>query len=82
MSARRILVTGGAGYIGSTTCLALLEAGHSIVVVDNLSNSSEIALERVRDLAPAGAELEFHRVDIRDTAALDAVVAAAPPPCA
>ncbi len=78
MSARRILVTGGAGYIGSTTCLALLEAGHSIVVVDNLSNSSEIALERVRDLAPAGAELEFHRVDIRDTAALDAVVAAAP----
>jgi UDP-glucose 4-epimerase len=76
MTTGRILVTGGAGYIGSTTCLALLEAGWSIVVVDNLANSSEVALDRVRALAPAGADLTFHRVDIRDSAALDAVFAA------
>ena len=44
----RILVTGGAGYIGSHTCVALLAEGHDLVVVDNLDNSSERSLERVR----------------------------------
>ena len=43
----RILVTGGAGYIGSHTCVELLEAGHEVVVVDNLCNSSKEAIRRV-----------------------------------
>lgn len=66
------MLTGGAGYIGSHTCVVLLEAGHRVVVVDDLSNSSEEAIERVRRLAPG--DLAFHRVDIRDTEALDRVV--------
>ena len=69
----RILVSGGAGYIGSHTCVELLSAGHRVVVVDNLSNSSPVALERVRELAPG--ELELHQVDLRDAEALDRVVA-------
>nr|MBP6788023.1 SDR family NAD(P)-dependent oxidoreductase [Promineifilum sp.] len=72
----RILVTGGAGYIGSHTALELLGAGHDVVVVDNLSNSREEALRRVMELA--GRPLTFHRVDLLDRAALDAVFAAAP----
>src|SRR3954453_13077022 len=69
-----VLVTGGAGYIGSHTCVQLLAAGHRVVVVDDLSNSSPVALERVRELAGAGEDqLVFHRVDIRDAPALDAV---------
>ncbi len=66
-----ILVTGGAGYIGSHTCVQLLEAGHDVVVVDNLSNSSTIALDRVRDLAVGS--LTFHEVDLRDRSATAAV---------
>ena len=46
----RILVTGGAGYIGSHTCLELLRAGHEVVVIDNLSNSKAEALRRVQEL--------------------------------
>lgn len=46
-----ILVTGGAGYIGSHTCLALLEAGHDVIVADNLSNSNFNNLERVQQIA-------------------------------
>ena len=72
----RILVTGGAGYIGSHTALELLGAGPDVVVVDNLSNSREEALRRVMELA--GRPLTFHRVDLLDRAALDAVFAAAP----
>ena len=73
---QRILVTGGAGYIGSTTCVSLLEAGYELVVVDNLANSSRVSLDRVLELAPG--QLSFHQVDIRDTAGLDAAFAAAP----
>ena len=69
----RILVTGGAGYIGSHTCLELLRAGHEVVVVDNLSNSKAEALRRVQELA--GRPLAFHRVDLLDRAALDAAFA-------
>ena len=65
MGSQRILVTGGAGYIGSTTCVSLLEAGHEIVVVDNLSNSSKAALDRVLELVPNG-DLTFYELDIRD----------------
>ncbi len=67
----KILVTGGAGYIGSHTCLELLQAGHEVVVVDNLDNSVEESLHRVRALT--GREVEFHQVDLLDSAALDAV---------
>jgi len=70
-----VLLTGGAGYIGSHTCVALLEAGHRVVVVDDLSNSTETSLERVRGLVDG--DLTFHRVDVRDVAALDQVVAGA-----
>ncbi len=68
-----VLVTGGAGYIGSHTCVQLLEAGRRVVVVDNLVNSSETAIDRVRELADG--DLVFHRVDLRDRDALDAVFA-------
>ena len=61
--AKSILVTGGAGYIGSHTVLQLLLGGYSIVVVDNLDNSSDIALERVKELAgDFGKNLVFHQV--------------------
>ena len=74
-----MLVTGGAGYIGSHTCLVLLEAGCEVVVLDNLDNASEIALERVRELAgTAGDRLRFVRGDVRDAADLDRAFAAAP----
>lgn len=65
----KILVTGGAGYIGSHTCIELLEAGHDVVVVDNLDNSSEEALIRVREIARR--ELTFHRLDLVDRPAVE-----------
>lgn len=73
----KILVTGGAGYIGSHTTLELLKAGHEVVVVDNLCNSSEESLKRVAKLA--GTAPKFYNLDIRDEEALDKVVAAEAP---
>jgi len=67
----RVLVTGGAGYIGSHTCVELLEAGHEVFVVDNLCNGHETALERVRGIT--NCELQFINADVRDTNALDNV---------
>lgn len=67
----KILVTGGAGYIGSHTCLELLEAGHNVVVVDNLSNSKEDALIRIQEIT--GRSLSFHRIDLLDREALNQV---------
>ncbi|HJR45617.1 MAG TPA: UDP-glucose 4-epimerase GalE [Actinomycetota bacterium] len=64
----RILVTGGAGYIGSHTCVELMEAGHELVVVDNLDNSSYEAIVRVQELA--GHDVEFHRLDLQDRTSL------------
>ena len=69
----KILVTGGAGYIGSHTCLELLKAGYEVVVVDNLANSKEEALRRVQELA--GKSLTFNRVDLLDKPALEEVFA-------
>lgn len=66
-----VLVTGGAGYIGSHTCVELLEKGFGVVVVDNLVNSSERSLERVRQIT--GKELAFYQNDVRDRAALDRI---------
>ncbi|MGG5171105.1 UDP-glucose 4-epimerase GalE [Pseudarthrobacter sp. J1738] len=66
-----ILVTGGTGYIGSHTVLALLEAGHEVVVLDNLANSSEESLARVAELT--GKKATFHLADLNDTAALEKV---------
>jgi UDP-glucose 4-epimerase len=68
-----ILVTGGAGYIGSHACLELLRAGVEVVAVDNLSNSHEESLRRVRELA--GRDLLFHQADLRDAAAVERIFA-------
>ena len=67
----RVLVTGGAGYIGSHTCVELLETGHEVFVVDNLCNGHEAALDRVRNIT--NRDLQFMNVDIRDSDALDNV---------
>ncbi|KAJ8505979.1 hypothetical protein OPV22_006865 [Ensete ventricosum] len=73
---RRVLVTGGAGYIGSHTVLQLLLEGFTVVVVDNLDNSSEVAVQRVAELAgDRRRNLTFHRIDIRDREALETVFA-------
>lgn len=69
-----VLVTGGAGYIGSHTCVALLQAGFDVVVVDNFSNSYEEALRRVEQIT--GKPLRLYRVDVRDKEALMQVFAA------
>jgi UDP-glucose 4-epimerase len=66
-----ILVTGGAGYIGSHTCLELLQAKYDVVVLDNLSNSKAEPLRRVEALT--GKSLIFEQTDLRDKAALEAV---------
>ena len=66
-----ILVTGGAGYIGSHTCVELLEAGYAVTVIDNLSNSKPEALRRVREIT--GRKLELHPFDLREETALKAL---------
>lgn len=67
----RILVTGGAGYIGSHTCVELLEQGHEAVVVDNLCNSSEESLKRVRKIT--GKAVVFYQADLLDREAMDKI---------
>jgi UDP-glucose 4-epimerase len=69
-----IIVTGGAGYIGSHTCLELLEAGYRVSVLDNLCNASEESLVRVQELT--GKTLDFYRADLLDQEAVDQVFAA------
>ena len=68
-----VLVTGGAGYIGSHTCLELLECGYGVVVVDNLCNSNPESLNRVRKLT--GKEIKFYEGDVRDEALLRKIFA-------
>ncbi len=63
-----ILITGGAGYIGSHTCVEMLESGYDVTVVDNLDNSSEKAIERVEKIT--GKSVKFYRDDLRDKEAL------------
>lgn len=67
----KVLVTGGAGYIGSHTCLELLRKDYEVVVVDNLSNSKEESLKRVMQLT--GRTLEFQKIDLIDKVSLEAV---------
>lgn len=67
----KILVTGGAGYIGSHACVELLNAGYEVVVLDNLSNSKEEALRRVQEIT--GKSLKFYKADLLDTEALDTI---------
>jgi dTDP-D-glucose 4,6-dehydratase len=66
-----ILVTGGAGYIGSHTAVALLESGYRIAVIDNLSNAKLSAIEAVRSIT--GKDFPFYQADILDESALDRV---------
>ena len=67
----KILVTGGAGYIGTHTCIELLHAGFTPIVFDNLSNSSTVALERVEQIT--GTQIPFIKGDVLDAKALDKV---------
>jgi len=60
----QILITGGAGYIGSHACVELLEAGYEIVVVDNFVNSKPAVLKRIEEIT--GRRFRFYEVDIRD----------------
>ena len=73
-----ILVTGGAGYIGSHTCIELLNSGHRVTVVDNLYNAKREALKRVEELT--GKPLTFHQVDLLDRAGLERVFRGADTP--
>lgn len=76
-AARTVLVTGGLGYIGSHTCIALAAAGYALAIVDNLSNSKRLVFDRLRELAP-GASIRFHEADVRDFPALDRLLATRP----
>ncbi len=66
-----ILVTGGAGYIGSHTCVELLNAGYDVIVVDNLDNSSSVSLERIERIT--GKSLKFYQEDVRNTETLNQI---------
>ena len=68
-----ILVTGGAGYIGSHTVIELIKAGHDVVIIDNLVNSSRISIKRVEEIV--GKNLPIYEVDIRDRKGLERVFA-------
>jgi UDP-glucose 4-epimerase len=68
-----ILVTGGTGYIGSHTCVALIQAGYNVVVLDNLYNSNEVVLDRIQKIT--GTKPKFYRTDILDREGLDKVFA-------
>ena len=68
-----ILVTGGAGYIGSHTCVELLKAGHNVVVIDNLSNSSAVVFDRIERIC--GRRPVFHQEDVCDRARVTEILA-------
>lgn len=76
---RNVLVAGGAGYIGSHTVFSLIEANYDVTVVDNLVNSSEEGLNRVRELTGCDADrIKFFNADLCDSAALEAVFQSSP----
>lgn len=65
----KILLTGGAGFIGSHTCVELIEAGYDVVIADDLSNSKPLVLERLKELT--GKEIKFYQLDIADSEKMD-----------
>ena len=67
----RLLITGGAGFIGSHTCVVLLQAGHELLVLDDFSNSSPVALERAQELG--GGSIECVRGDVREPELINGV---------
>jgi UDP-glucose 4-epimerase len=67
----KVLVTGGAGYIGSHTCVELLAHGYEVIVVDNLSNSKEESVRRIEEIT--GKDIEFHKVDLLNKKELDEI---------
>ena len=69
MKPLQILVTGGAGYIGSHTCVALLEAGYEVVVADNLCNSKADTIDRIKEIT--GKKVTFYKVDVTDEETVD-----------
>ena len=73
----KVLITGAAGYIGKHVVKAFLNAGHEVVVVDNLCNSSKESLKRVKKIT--GKAVKFYKADIRDERKLDRIVAAEAP---
>lgn len=75
----KILVTGGAGYIGSHTCVELLNAGYEVVILDNLYNASEKAVDRIKEIT--GKDLTFYKADILDKEAMDKIFADEKPDC-
>eukprot|EP00474_Spongospora_subterranea_P005731 CRZ06189.1 hypothetical protein [Spongospora subterranea] len=68
-----ILITGGAGYVGSHTAVQLTQDGHEVVLIDNFSNSTRSSVDRIRALA--GFDIPFHQADLTDDASLEAVFA-------
>ena len=68
-----ILCAGGAGYIGTHTCIALLQAGHKVIVADDLSNSKKAALDRVQQIT--GQEIPFYQIDIKNENELSVIFA-------
>ena len=68
-----VLVSGGAGYIGSHTCVELIEAGHTPIVIDNLCNSNPESLNRVKRIT--GKEVPFYEGDVRDAQLLNRIFA-------
>lgn len=68
----RILLTGGTGYIGSHTAIALIEAGHEVTLLDNFSNSKPAVLDRLREIT--GVTMNFFEADVTDESALDEVI--------
>ena len=67
----RVLVTGGAGYIGSHTCVELVSAGHDVIIVDNLCNSKEMVLDRIKKIT--NKDIRFYKIDITDKDELEKV---------
>lgn len=75
----RVLLTGGAGYIGSHTAVALLDAGHEVLVVDNYSNSSPIVIDKIQQIA--GKNISAYEADVRDAKAMESIIVSEKPDC-
>ena len=67
----KVLLAGGAGYIGSHTCVELIEAGHSVIIADNYSNSCPVAIERVEEIT--GTKIPHYEADVCDPEAVDRI---------